>query len=99
MCPRGLALEHPAAPLLLAYAMDGCPVDTGPPWTPSQLAQAIAYGAHVSATTPAAITQLAEEIQEKETLQQVRLVPWASIRNDPPSELKISPIAMVPHKS
>ena len=89
MCPRGLALEHPAAPLLLAYAMDGCPVDTGHPWTPSQLARAIDYSAHVSAMMPAAIAQLAEEIQEKETLQQVRLVPWASICDNPPSELKI----------
>ena len=99
MCPRGLALEHPAAPLLLKYAMTGCPVDTGPHWTSTQLAQAIDYGSHVSATTPEAITQLGQELREKEALRQVRLVPWASIRDDPPRELKISPIAMVPHKS
>ena len=31
MCPSGLALNHPAADLLLQYAMEGCPTKTGRP--------------------------------------------------------------------
>ena len=33
MEPRGRALSHPAGPLLLEYAREGCPVDIGRPWT------------------------------------------------------------------
>ena len=37
MCPRMRALEHPAAPLLLEYARNGCPVDVGRNWTVEEL--------------------------------------------------------------
>ena len=30
---------------------------------------------------------------------QARLVDWDSIKDDPPPELKVSPLAAVPHKS
>jgi hypothetical protein len=33
MCPANLALNHPAADLLLKYATQGCPTETGKPWT------------------------------------------------------------------
>jgi hypothetical protein len=33
MCPRGLALHHPAAAKLLQYATGGCPTNTGKNWT------------------------------------------------------------------
>ena len=33
MCPKGLALHHPAASKLLQYATGGCPVNAGAPWT------------------------------------------------------------------
>ena len=33
MCPKGLALHHPAAAKLLQYATGGCPVNAGAPWT------------------------------------------------------------------
>ena len=33
MCPTNLALHHPAASILLEYATQGCPVNTGQPWT------------------------------------------------------------------
>jgi hypothetical protein len=43
--------------------------------------------------------QLHEEVQEKVRNGQARLVEWESIKECPPRELKISPIAMIPHKS
>ena len=99
MCPTGLALQHPAAPILLDYAMNGCPVQTGKPWTQEQIIAAIKRGPHVSALVPAAMAQLDEEVQDKVKNGQARLVKWADIQHNPPPELKVSPIAMIPHKS
>jgi hypothetical protein len=99
MCPRGLALHHPAASLLQQYAVNGCPTDTGAPWTREQVQAAIDRGPHVSALVPAAMEQLDMEVQEKVASGQARIVRWNDIRHAPPPQLKISPVAMVPHKS
>ena len=37
MCPKMRALEHPAAPLLLEYARNGCSVDVERNWTMEEL--------------------------------------------------------------
>ncbi|KAL3793071.1 hypothetical protein HJC23_003079 [Cyclotella cryptica] len=99
MRPSGLALRHPAAPALLNYATHGCPVKTGKPWTPAEMQAAIDRGPHKLALSPDAIDQLHMEVQEKVRCGQARLVDWKDICNDPPEQLKISPISMVPHKS
>ena len=99
MCPRGLALHHPAAATLLQYATKGCPANTGAEWPLSQIQAAIARGPHVSALVPAAMTQLDLEVQEKVATGQARIVRWNDIKHDPPPQLKISPVAMVPHSS
>jgi len=99
MCPSGLALNHPAAATLLEYATKGCPALTGQPWTREQMQAAIDRGPHVSALVPDAMKQLDAEIEEKIARQQCRLVRWDDIKHDPPRQLKISPLAMVPHKS
>jgi hypothetical protein len=49
--------------------------------------------------SPEAIEHFATEIQEKIRTQQARLVMWDDIKDDPPPQLKISPIAAIPHKS
>jgi hypothetical protein len=41
----------------------------------------------------------AEEIREKVRTKQARVVEWDAIKDNPPTELKISPIAAIPHKS
>ena len=99
MCPTGVALLHPAAPLLLEYATKGCPVDTRTPWTKQQVVAAIRCGPHVSALAPDAMLQFDAEIAEKVAAGQARLVSWVSLQSCLPPQLKISPIAMVPHKS
>lgn len=99
MCPSGLALHHPAAATLLQYATQGCPSNTGRPWTREQMQEAIDRGPHSSALEPDAIAQMKAEIQEKLSKNQVRLVEWDSIKDNPPKQLKISPLAMIPHKS
>lgn len=99
MCPSGLALRHPAARTLLQYAMGGCPVKTGRPWTIAEMQCAIDRGPHRSALDPDAISQLREEVAAKVKANQARIVDWNDIKHDPPPQLKVSPISMVPHKS
>ena len=99
MCPRGLALHHPAASALHHYAVHGCPTSTGAPWTVDQIQTAIDRGPHVSALVPDAMAHLDAEVREKVANGQARLVRWNDIRHAPPPQLKISPVAMVEHKS
>jgi len=99
MCPTGLALHHPVAGQLLHYATEGCPANTGRDWTREEMEAAIRRGPHVSARELDAMTQLAREIQEKVAAGQARIVLWDDIKAAPPPNLKISPVAMIPHKS
>jgi hypothetical protein len=99
MCPRGLALHHPAANLLKSYATLGCPTCTGKPWMVAEMQAAIDRGPHISALVPEAIEQLNAEVAEKVANGQARIVMWDDIKHNPPIELKISPLAMIPHKS
>ena len=99
MCPSGLALDHPAAQVLLDYAHGGCPVNTGAPWSREMMEAAIEKGPHVSALDEAAMEQLQQEVEAKVESGQCRIVEWDDIKDMPPEQLKISPIAMIPHKS
>ena len=99
MCPANLATYHPAANTLLEYATNGCPANTGIPWTRHLMQSAIDKGPHASALIPAAIAQLRQEVSEKVKSGQARIVKWDDIKHNPPRELKISPIAMIEHKS
>eukprot|EP00986_Skeletonema_menzelii_P004917 scaffold1721_cov105-Skeletonema_menzelii.AAC.2 len=99
MCPSGLALEHPAAAVLLEYASGGCPTKTGKNWTREMIEEAIARGPHVSATSAEAIAYYKSEIDQKVAAGQAKVVLWDDIKHNFPPELKISPLALVPHNS
>jgi hypothetical protein len=99
MAPSGPALEHPAAELLLELATVGCSSHTGDQWSIEMLNAAIRKGAHPSAMLPEAATQLRDETLEKVAQGYARLVRWEDIKANPPPNLKISPIAAIPHKS
>jgi hypothetical protein len=100
MCPRGLALRHPAAGALLEYATGGCPVNTGKNWTAEMVKTAVQRGAHVSALVSEAMEQLLTEALEKEKKGQCKIVDYEELnRKGLPPQLKISRIAMIPHKS
>jgi hypothetical protein len=99
MCPSGLALHHPAADLLAEWATYGCPTRTGKRWTKEKMQEAIDRGPHRSAMSEEAIAHFKEEVAEKVKVGQAKVVAWESLKDDPPVELKISPIAAIPHKS
>ena len=99
MCPSGLARLHPAGQMLESWATFGCPTMTGKPWTEKEMEEAVKRGPHVSATTPEALEHFAQEIKDKLVLGQAKTVLWDDIKDSPPPQLKISPIAAIPHKS
>jgi hypothetical protein len=98
MCPNGRALHHPTAELLKDWATFGCPTKTGKPWSKSKICKAIEWGPHCSALSPDAIAHFAAEADKKVQTNQARLVLWDTIKDNPPKELKILPIAAIPHK-
>ena len=99
MCPMGLALHHPAAPLLKEWATYGCPTNTGRPWKREEMQEAIDRGPHRSALSEEAIAHFKAEVNEKIKVGQAKLVSWDSIKESPPENLEISPIAAIPQKS
>ncbi len=99
MCPTGCTLEHPAAPLLSKWAQFGCPTKTGQPWTKEEIWEAVARGPYQSALSQEAIEHFVIEAEEKVRKKQAKIVDWDSINDNSSKELKILPIAVIPHKS
>ena len=99
MWPRGIAWEHEAAPLLYLYSTEGCPVDCGPAWSKKQILAAIKRGAHISAKDPEARKYLINTTHDAVAGGFARLVQLKDIIDNLPPNLKVSPIAMIPHKS
>ena len=95
-----LALHHPAADRLLQYATKGCPAETGQDWTVEMIQAAIDRGPHKSAMSPAAMAYIQSEAFDKERIGKARIVEWSrEFKRSPPAQLKVSPIAAIPHKS
>jgi hypothetical protein len=61
--------------------------------------EAVARGPHQSSRSPEALTHFSEESVAKVKVGQAKLVLWNDIKDKPPPQLKISPIAATPHKS
>ncbi len=77
MCPRMRALEHPAAPLLKEYAIQGCPVkNVGRDWTLEELEAAVKKGLRSSALEPDAIEQIQIEAREKVKQGFAKIYTW-----------------------
>jgi hypothetical protein len=72
---------------------------TGQPWTKEEIWEADARGPHQSALSQEAIEHFAIKAEEKVRTKQAKIVDWDSIKDNPTKELKISPIAVIPHKS
>ena len=99
MWPRTFSTSHPAAPLLDEYANKGCPVECGPDWTSEHIQAAMKRGNHTSANSKRATTALRTATATKVKNSYARVVKWKMIKDNIPAKLKISPGAMIPHKS
>ena len=74
-------------------------MDTGPQWTVDQIRAALQRGPHLSAMKPEAMAAFREEVASKLEQKQVKILEWDKIKHDLPKELKLSPMAQIPHKS
>jgi len=92
MCPHPSTQYHPAYPMLLQFAINGCPVNCGPTWTLDQLQAAVDHGNHPSASTPEAIKCLCKEMFKKVNQGHAQIIPWDKLCKNPPPNA-------VPHKS
>jgi hypothetical protein len=99
MWPRGLALHHKAKNLLNFYSDKGCPADCGPHWSLNHIIHALKRGPHISALSKEAKECLNIETQDKIKGGYAKIIKWKDIKEKMPPNLKISPIAMIPHKS
>eukprot|EP00978_Attheya_sp_CCMP212_P032716 scaffold128989_cov79-Attheya_sp.AAC.1 len=79
-----------------AWWEKGVPVDCGDDWTRETLELAIAKGPHASVMTPEARKLVLEDVVYQVDAGFSRIITWDSIKNNPPSRLKISPLAVVP---
>ncbi len=70
---------------------------SGRPWSKAKMQEAVECGPHQSATSNKATTHFKADVDKKVRLGQAKLVAWDAIKDDPPVELKISPIAVIPH--
>jgi hypothetical protein len=61
--------------------------------------EAVAWGPHQSLLSPKALAHFTEESIEEVQAGQAKLVMWDDIKDNPPAQLKILPIAAIPHKS
>ena len=96
---KNSAHHHPATTMLQEFEDPGCPVDCGVPWDRNHIVAAVKRGPHISAKQKEARIQLHQEISEKIREGFAKTVKWKDIKHDIPKNLKISPIAAIPHKS
>ena len=100
MWPRGtIANSHPAANMLHDYSNKGCPVDAGDNWTKQMILTALKRGPHVSAKDTKAMKYLYQETAEKLKGGYITTKTWGEIKHSYPPNMKLSPLAMIPHKS
>ena len=99
MYPRSFALNHSTAPMLDKWGRQGCPADCGTPWSKEHIIAAMQRGPHKSSNSSEATTFLRAEVADKVKSGYAKVVKWGDIKNDIPTHLKISPVALVPHKS
>jgi hypothetical protein len=99
MAPQGLALKHKAAYLLSNWEQLWCPTQRGRDWTLKEIQAAINHGPHKSALKPNAIAHFKEEGKDKVAKGQARVVLWENIKHNHPLQLKVLPVAAIPHKS
>ena len=98
MCPSGLAVHCPAYETKQKYATGGRPVKTGRNWNKEEIHAAVIMGPHESALSEEVIAHFSAEAKEKVAPNQARMVCYKKFKGDFPKNMKVSPIAEIPHK-
>ncbi len=95
MQPQPLAGIHPFTPTLRKWE-HGIPVDCGPDWDWNVIEAAVARGPHPTAKTLDLIALFQDDIKYQIKAGFCRVFQWDDIVKLRPTNLKISPVAVVP---
>ena len=79
MFPCNDVLQHPAAATLLKWAIEGCLVDCGEPWSKDAIQAAIYKAAHPSALSKDAAIACRNKALERVKDGCARLIKWDDI--------------------
>ena len=99
MYQRQEATDHPSATRLLEYATVGCLVDCGPDWNKDHITRALRHEPHKSALEPDALKALHQGVHKNVQQGYAKIVKFSNIKDNLPKIFKISPVAMISHKS
>ena len=72
---------------------------TGRNWTKEEIHAAVMRGPHESALSDEAIAHFAAEAKEKVASKRARLLFYDNVKDNLPEQMKVSPVAAIPHKS
>ena len=77
----------------------GVPVDCGDPWEWDTVVAAVEQGAHKSATSPESISLVEDDVAYQVASGCATGMPWEELCRLRPTNLKISPLAVVPQRN
>jgi hypothetical protein len=97
MSPSACVSFHPFAETLAEWET-GVPVDCGAPWAWETITAAVEKGAHKSATTKESIALIAEDVAYQVKAGYAEIVSWDELCRRRPTNLKVSPLAVVPQR-
>ena len=95
MDPEPWMRFHPFTATLEQWST-GVPVDCGPTWVKAAMEAAVARGPHTSALLPDARHLIMEEVDYQVAAGFSQIFPWADVQKLCPSQLKVSPLAVIP---
>jgi len=99
MRPDPCIAHHPAYATLFCYATEGCLENCGEPWSKEHLEVAIQRGPHILAKSLEVVACLRQAAFKKVEQGEAEIIRWDDIKDALHKNLKISPLAAVPHKS
>jgi hypothetical protein len=96
MRPRAWVAEHYPFGATLKEWESGVPVNCGLGWNWEAILEVVQRGPHVSATTSEARGLVLEDVMYQVAVGFSEIVRWDDIKADLPSNLKVSPLAVMP---
>ena len=90
---------YDASALIDAYSQEGYPTDCVEDWTMDSIEVALQRGQQPSDDAVESMKALYDEKREKVANGYYKVIRYGEIKKNLPEKLKISPVAMIPHKS
>ena len=88
-----------AAALIDAYSKERFHTEYREDWAVGHIEAALSQGPHPSADAEDAMKELHNDTKEKVSNGYSKVIRYRELKKNLPEKLKISPVAMIPHKS